>query len=344
MDAKRKKTVVIVDNLNLRKYHYLQCAILGLLPWYFDPKAGITADERDLVFSLKENTPDKYIECINRIAAQYNFEETRLRRLLGDFEKRFESREIEKLTHSIESFINRINEYNETIGELIRDKRDAEMKLLGYKLRESEENESGILDYFLHNKRLYLDRVRNDDIYFTAADYISYYDEELVKKVLNNTRSYIYDYCGNGSDCFNKEQMSKLMKAVFIDSSVKLRFCAAYRFRINGSVETQGGHDFPDALKEFMPNPHIQRYNCLGSHAVQINNRLSEGDYIGALEQCVASCKSLNWGDSAVMSEFCRQIISNAKSKKCFVLPDGTSATAMEVLSWLENSNEAEEK
>ena len=40
-----RKVVIFVEQLNIRRMHYLQCAILAFLPWYFNPGDGVTQDE-----------------------------------------------------------------------------------------------------------------------------------------------------------------------------------------------------------------------------------------------------------------------------------------------------------
>ena len=86
-----------------------------------------------------------------------------------------------------------------------------------------------------------------------------------------------------------------------------------------------------------MPNPHIDRYRCMGNYETKINNLLKNRDYIGALEQCAASAKSLNFHDSTVMSEFVRQICTNAgKNNRCIELPDGKVVKPAEAIKWIE--------
>ena len=51
---------------------------------------------------------------------------------------------------------------------------------------------------------------------------------------------------------------------------------------------------------------------------------IEEGDISGAIQQCVASCSSLNLSDGAVMGKF-MHYLENKKELKCFELPDGTA-------------------
>ena len=88
----RKNVVVFVDGLDLKKLHYLQVSILAFLPWYFDPKKGLTDLEMKLIYSLRETNPDKYLACLGEIASQYDFKSARTKKLLEGFELRMEKR------------------------------------------------------------------------------------------------------------------------------------------------------------------------------------------------------------------------------------------------------------
>ena len=132
--------------------------------------------------------------------------------------------------------------------------------------------------------------------------------------------------------------MQKLMREIFVSENprLRIRFCAAYRFDLNGSVSPQTG-DFSDyTFDGYMPNTHIDRFHCMGNYLRTINELLRQRNYIGALEQCIASCKSLNFGDSAVMGEFMKTMWSNGSVSRCIELPDGRVVKPNEAIRWLE--------
>ena len=131
--------------------------------------------------------------------------------------------------------------------------------------------------------------------------------------------------------------MEKLLNAIFVDQTLKIRFCAAYYFDMNGSVTPQHSHRFGPEFQGYKPNPHIDRYTCMGNYKPAINTALRKRDYVTALEQCVASAKSLNFHDSTVMEEFISQFTSNGGSSyKAIELPDGTIVSPKEAVKWIE--------
>lgn len=94
-----------------------------------------------------------------------------------------------------------------------------------------------------------------------------------------------------------------------------------------------------------MPNTHINEYSCMGNYQTTINKLLASHDYIGALEQCVASCKSLNWGDSTVMSAFVTTLWGgNRTNNRCIELPDGRVVKPIGAIKWLNAQDSCENK
>ena len=331
----RRSTVLFVDNLNLRKLHFLQSAILGIVPWYFKREEGITDLERELLVSCREKTSDKYLECLQKIADQYDFETARIRRLLTGFELQHEKQELADSQRRVSELTVKIEQLNENIGNCLRNINDENTRILGLEAKiESGGEESEIMDYFLCNRSLVLENVTDDRMDFVVRDYITYYDDEVVRRCLDNERSFVYRA---GGSRIMPEQMRKLITAVFLDETIKLRVCAAYKFRLNGSVSPMGGHDFGRECREYMPNPHIDRWTCMGNYTMTINQLLQRRDYISALEQTIASAKSLNWTDSTVMGTFFDTLYGRSGyNNKAFELPDGRVVNPKGAIEWLE--------
>lgn len=340
INPEHKNVIVFVDNLDTKKLHYLQVSILAFLPWYFDPEAGVSELEMELLYSLRETTSEKYESCIAKIAEAYDFKSARVRQLLAGFETRYERMECDKVRREIQQFDNEMNRLNEQIGVLLGRRNDTCIKLMGLERKIAEGGEdSEIMEYFLCNNRLYLENVTDQDMYFAVKDYLMYFDREMAERAISNTRSFVYPYGNNTHNGITKDGMKKLMTEIFVSEEPRLRikFCAAYRFALNGSVSTQGSHCFPSEFSDCMPNTHIDRYNCMGNYPMTINKLLANHDYIGALEQCVASCKSLNWGDSTVMSAFMENMWGSGRTNnRCIELPDGRVVKPVEAIKWLE--------
>lgn len=342
INRSKRSVYMFTSRLNARLYHYLQCSIPAILPWYFDENK-LTEKELELMHSLTEQSEEKYLSIINEIASSLDFRTMNIKKGLADFEKRIIRNGIEKIKRDISSVDSRIHDYSEHMRNAIAERNKHVATLSGYELKlSSDELETELMNYFLCNKKLVLCSTDGDYIWFGVKDYLAYYDEEAAKAYINNSRSYIYnDYRGNVS----KEDMKKLMTAIFIDKKLKVRFCSRFKFKVCEFLEPQRHADFSDPEFEgFSPNPHLDRYQCLGDNRTHINEALINNDTIMAIEQCVASNKCLNFRDSAVCSVFMSTMYENSSegySLKFIELPDGKVVKPSEAVKWL---NEQEEK
>lgn len=334
-------SVIFTDNLNFRTFHYLQCGIPAFLPWYFDPAVGISETEMELLNSLREKTADKYLACIKKIAEQYDFQTQRIKRLLSDFEIRHEKLECDRTTASLTELISKISRTEDAISQMMREKRDLEIKLLGLEMRLGQHSgESELLDYFMCNKNMDLIDCRGDNLRFTIKTKLSgidEYAEGVVEQFLNNPRSLIYEYCGRHT--FSPEDMRMLLEEIFLKQRLTLRFCAAYNLT---SVQMEGisNYDFGPEFDDYLPNPHIQRYECTGDYRRAARDCLNRGDYVMAMEICMSSAKTLSPGDTTVLREFLTQLCTH--TGKFVELPDGRNVSVRDAVAWLHEEKEAQ--
>lgn len=332
----QRSVFIAVEQLDLRRYHYLQCAIFAFIPWYFDVKTGLTPEERKLIETLLQTDSSKYLECIATFAAKYDFRDASIRKMLDGFEHRYEKQRLSALEREIQNMIVNLNDYNNQISRLLKSKRDKEIEMLGIglKISEGSDKDSEIMNYFLNNKRLVLEEVTDDEIYFGVKDYLVYYDEDQAKATLLKKGGYI-DTCKRGS--INVDDMRKLMSAIFLDGDLKLRVCAKYVFRLTGNVGAISHANYGIEYDGFLPNTHIEHFGCMGNYTQTINQLLQRNDYIGALEQCIASCKSLNFVDYTVMRKFIE--IMYDSTVKCIELPDGSVVNSKNAIKYLKERN-----
>ncbi len=338
-----KRVAIFIAKLDTRKLHYLQCSIFASLPWYYNPQDGISELEMTLVKSLRERTNEAYLNTVSTLADTFDLRQFRIKYLLNGFESKYERREMDRLRREITNCINSINRYNEEIGVMLKQKNDHELKLLGIETKIGREGDtSEIMEYFMCNKRLVLEAVTDDYMYFAVRDYITYFDEDAAARMIDNKSSYIY---AGMSRYMEPEKMEKLMRAVFIDQILKIRTCAAYRFSLNGSVYPEQSHNFGSEFDGYLPNTHIDNYGCMGNYTRTINELLCKNDYIGALEQSIASCKSINFSDSTVMQRFMKILYGqdSSYSNKCIELPDGTVVNSEDAVAWLEAQENKED-
>lgn len=346
VNPETKQVVVFVEQLNIRKLHYLQCGIFAFMPWYFNPKAGVSADEMALIQSLRDTSEAGYLECIRKISLKYDFRTSIIKKKLQGFETRFDKVELDKYRNKVERTIREIQDLNNSIARCFENKRELDIKILGLEQKiESGQGESEIMEYFLCNKKLFLEEVTDKTLTFCAKDYLVYFDEDMAKRIINNSTSYVYRPGGyDRSGYINPDDMKLLMTALFIDQTLRMKICATYKFELGNRVYGVSHYTYPPDCDDCMPNTHIDRYSCLGNNERAINECLKNNDYIGAIEQSISSCKGMNFADSAVMRVFMERLygVDGYSHNRCIELPDGTVVRPKDAIEWLKF--QAEEK
>lgn len=350
VDAQHKKTVIYVNRLTVPRYHYLQCGIFAYLPWYFDKEKGVTKQEMELIESLRKNTSDDYERIIEDIASKYDFRTEAIKKGLKGFETRLDEKKAEEIRHNIEEITGNIDSLSRSIGDLLNKKNEMECMYLGLeqKIIDNKENGGEMMDYFLVNKRLNLVSANNDTIRFTVKDYLTYWDRDMAEEIISNRRSYVY-YPGGDDMSRNipADDMEMLMKSIFVDEKLRIKFCSAYDLQLYGRVRGIGGFQYDYNCNDAMANPHIDFYECLGNYNQAFTELLKDRNYIGVVEQCIASCKSLNFGDSIVMSRFMETLYGlhngEGKNNRCIELPGGTVVEPKRAIEWLKSNKNGEE-
>ena len=333
INPETKSTALFVEQLNLQKLHYLQMSTLAFLPWYFDAEHGIEETEMEMLKALRERSSTKWESCIEELSKRYDFEAGRIKKLLAGFETKYEKRECDRVQREIANVDRNIKDLNTRFAGYIKQRNNLCIHLTGLEQRIANGAPSELMEYFLCNRKLYLEDISDTSMSFAVYDYLSYFDEDAAQSYINNKNSRLYDGC---TSSLTKSDMEKLLTAIFVDQTLKIRICAAYYFDLNGSVSPQYHHRFNSAFSGYRPNPHINEYECMGNYTKTINEALVRRDYITALEQCVASAKSLNLHDGAVIGRFISQFTQEGGAAyKAIELPDGKVVSPKEAIKWI---------
>lgn len=345
INHEKRKVAIFVENLDIRKLHYLQCSLLAMLPWYFNPSDGASELEMKLIHSLRKKTSEEYIECLEEFAGQFDFRTLHIKNSLNGFEVQAEKIELERVKNEIQCIESDINHYNERIGNLLSTRSSRLTTLIGLeqKIANGSEN-SEIMDYFLCNKNLFLNSVNGNNIDFNIVGYLEYFDQDYAETVISNKNSCLY-YAHD----IDNDIAERIYRAIFIDEVLRVKFCASFTFQINGNIRANDSRDYSGKdYKECMPNPHLDLYRCLGGAELVINELLLKRDYIGAIEQCVAATKNLNLSDSIVVEQFARILFygrnnGGTRNNVCIELPNGNVVDWRGAIEWLDSQEESNE-
>lgn len=343
----RETSVVMVQTSSLSVLHYVQCGILNFVPWIFNRKKEFLPHEMELIEGLRSKKPDLYMKTLTEMIETYDIRKFRIERLLKDYE---EARD-KVLVQNKEAEIARLEAMMErAMQEYIgysQDKRDLRNELVGlYAAIDNNEHHGEIMEYFNANKSLWLVSADGGSgkIRFTVRTYLEYFDPDVAEACISNRNSYMYSNPGMKSRV-RPEDMELLLRALFVDCTMKIRMCATYDLGRNMSAV--GGFHYGTDCDTYLPNPHIHYYSCLGhDYPRTAAECLAKGDLIGAIEQCVASAKSVNFEERPTAGALIEHLygmreMPEGMSERYIELNDGRIVTPKEAIAYLKKGKES---
>lgn len=336
LNKEKRRSIVVADRINKIVWHVLQTAIPVMLPWYFsgDTEIGTNnEDEKLLLRALKEDeSPDNYLNILRRMADAYDFRGVAIRKALSGFETASQRQRERQLKEEIDYYASQMRELLERYREKLRRRNDMLDTLTGLQLAiEKTGEQSKLMDYFLSCRNLDVVSCEDGNLRFIVRGSAAYWSEDAAEINIDNFDSAFYMRTHDTS----VEDAQLLYRAIFLDKTVTLRMCAAYVINPYNGMEPISGYYFSDEYDSYMPNPHIQHYTCAGDYPAAALECVTQGNYIGAVEECIASCCNLNVNDSIVMRQFCKDLFY--EKYKCLEMEDGSIMTADEAIEYLKS-------
>lgn len=324
--------MIYLDFLDTRRWHALQMMVPKYLPRLFTD-VPLSAEETALLKSLGHKTPAEYERLIEQFAQRLDMRGEIIRTRLAGFETAYERVRVQEVSQTIYTLQ---QEYQMNLDKLRRTSnsiQEQQILLAGLQCRiDNDGGDSELMEYFLCNKHLSIIRVLGTELEFVVHGYADVYDEDAFDTYADNLNSYLYrDIAG-----VSKEEMQRLYRSIFGGSTYKLRVCAAYRADMKNSIKPIREYTFPPESRDYLPNPHIQHYGCIGGYASRFVEYMSRWDYVGAIDQAVVSARNLNFYDSAVMGTFAYNL--SRTTIRCIEDKTGTLMTPREAIKKLEEA------
>ena len=336
-------TVIVVETMTTRKWHYIQSFIPRYFKWYFE-NAPLTPEETTLLASLTKKSPDDYERIIEVFAGKYDLRSYLIKNVLGDLERGARrrqlndvDRELDRIRQEIEAIEDR---YRDWIGRLD----EANIRRTGLiDIINGATGDSELVEYFEANKNLDPICSEGTQFEFIVKTYMDSWDPDLFETLSKKAHSSLYEGYDVGREIFrSRENRKKFIDAIFSDDPLlRMKFCGYYRLDIRGHARSARGYSYPRAYNDRLPNPHLQKFACLGNHESIINSYLRKGDVVGAVEQCIASCKSMNLTEPQTYQWHFENMFST--DAKVIELPDHTSVSPVEAMNWLLEQEKKEE-
>lgn len=336
-------TVIVVESMTTRKWHYIQSFTPRYFKWYFE-NAPLTPEETHLLASLTKKSSDDYERIIEVFAGKYDLRSYLIKNVLGDLEMRARRRQLDETNRELDRIRQEIEDLESRYRDWIIRLDDTNIRRAGLiDILNGADGDSELVEYFETNKNLDPIRSEGSEFEFIVKTYMDSWDPDLFETLSKKAHSSLYEGYTVGRDIFRSvENRKKFINAIFSeDPLIRMKFCGYYRLDIRGHARSCRGYTYPRTYNDRLPNPHLQKFACLGTHESIINSCLRKGDVVGAVEQCITSCKSMNLTEPQTYQWHFEKLFST--DNKVIELPDHTSVSPVEAMNWLLEQEKKEE-
>ena len=337
-----KETLIVCEGLTLCSLHLLQSLTPRLFPWFFS-EIPLDEVESSLLDALTFRNATEYERILSLLADRIDFREHMIKNVIGDFDKIGRREELEKTKNERDNYRQELDNLTRRYQEYLTAIDNLNIRLIGQEMAlEAASDGSELIDYFICNRSLTPVRVRGRQLEFTVKTFFEFFDPEQYRTYIRNKNSFLYtgyDYLREFNDL---EVRRKMLDAIFADEPIlRVKMCANYIIDLRGQGSAHDFYTYGDDFIDYIPNPHIHHFACLGSYHPHINRMIQEGNLIGAIEQCMASAKSLNFSESHTVRYFLNDVFTS--THRIIRLPDGRDVTPVEALEYL-NSLDAKKE
>lgn len=154
-------------------------------------------------------------------------------------------------------------------------------------------------------EEVYNAKVSSPYIYLKIASTVKFFETDEVECVINNMD--------------NNNAAKQIYKDLFIDQKYSLRVMSYFKYRFDGNnqqTDVIAGTLYSNDLYEnnCLYNPHHQYFNCLGDYKPKLIDAQAKQDILMFVNIAIASVKSLNFRDGAVIGRFTSNINDNFRS------------------------------
>lgn len=338
-----RSAVIFVERMNARKWHMIQGFIPKILPWYF-ANNPLNADEIALVRSLVEQkASDEYERLIEEFASKFDMRSYAIDSIIGGIERKAREAQLSQTDSEIRDTLSEMEHLMDRYSDYVRQLDDLNIRRVGIaEALNNASDDSELVRYFKANKSLEPIGSSRMVFEFIVKTTLDSWNPDFFERVVDKDDGCLYrDYTVGNREFRSVDARRKFFKAIFSDDPLlRIRMCGYYKIDLRGHVTSCSNYHYPSSCDTYIPNPHLHNFNCLGNHERQITSCLQSGNTIGAVEQCVASAKSVNLSEPPTMQHFLDYLFRT--NANIIELPDRTTVSPVKALEWL-NEHEKED-
>ncbi len=344
-DERNKNALIILRGVSCSNtgWHFAQSMFTRFAPWVLNgtKPEDIPVELREYFVSLNQESGSVYVDAVERVITAHNLRDKIVNRVIETVMRG-------TVDASISNYESRIADHRRRLANLYSDiasvntylTRDLDA-LTGLRERNKdiEAKTSEFKDYISTCESSITIKANSSsktslDVY--VKTYLKNFDVDLAETYIANDESYLYEWDNWSSDMLNLEDRRRLLKAVFLDESIKIRMAGqftvdptscSFRYARDGEAESLRNH--------YLPNPHVAHFDCFGNNSRYINDALMNGDMITVVEMLRSVTENLNIADGTVGKTFVEAVLNSETAYRIYETNDGQLLTPSEAVEYL---------
>ena len=305
VNEKTNQAVIVAPDLDIKQFHFLQQTITHLFPCYFKDQP-LGKDEIELLKSFDSDNLPLIKSLYAKLFDASGIKEKVKREKLSTFVTEMKKTELDRRQRMVDKLRSDADDLLRRYSNVLSDLKDANYNLQGFKISMREGIEDELLSYLDSNPNVYVVDTSPGGIDIIAKGFLDQVDSDALIEYIENDDSYLYYPEYEYSDAFNDtDDRIALIEALWgYNPKFKLLTCGYYSLRFENEARSVSGYDYPeDIIGGAIPNPHINKYACLGNYGPLITQKMNNCDVIGAIDQCLLSVRSLNICEDVSVNE-----------------------------------------
>lgn len=334
-DTDQHRAVVLADRCNTHLFHFIAGSLPSYIKWAFKDQP-VSNDEMQVLMKIADPTRSwmEGYRLLNAMADQYDMRDAMIEFCLGNFENRTRQGLYSRTKEAFDEYVRMIRSTTDELHRLYKKRNELEVQLNSLAL--APESSGAMVEYFKSNKKLRLvgSPSVGDELLYLVRGYMDSFDPAMYQALRENSVSYLTN-TASLSTPFKTDDCFLLLDALFIEESVRLKLWSLWSLSDYSITPLRGGgaEEVCGLVEDYLPNPHLVEYGCVGSFGEALNSAISRKDYIMAVDITSAENGNVNLRDSVVTPRFIEQLFT--LSGKFIELPDGTSVTVADAIKWL---------
>lgn len=331
--------IVRLYPFNLDVYHF----VLSFLPLYYPgiyPKPLSKDDpEVELLSAMSKPTSTLFRKTYPKLVEKYK--EEFLHCTLVAMFRNFHLKEMEAAREDRDRRKRDMENIYREYEQAVKNFREAMIRVEGLALvSQNDEKENELVEYLGSNPAIQHIRINDSKISFIVATTLKRFDVDAYQKFSDNESIYDGNYKTDLRDTPFKDKACRklLLDSIFSEDPIfEVKIVGTYTLDfVNNTMTTRSGYDYAgvDPLyADYVANPHLQIFSCLGQYKGRVQNLLTQGEQMAALEMTIASAESVDLDETEqTFRPFLGWIFTN---KNKILRKDGEDMTPEAALAYL---------